>query len=82
MGGSSRHPVPDGPRKGVYPRAAHTLQGLPKQRQPRAKASLPYGLEVYAPKRVLDIAWDDAGTVELIGYNPGEWEWAIKAGEV
>ena len=40
------------------------------------------GVEVYAPKRVLDIAWDDAGTVELIGYDPGEWEWAIKAGEV
>jgi hypothetical protein len=37
---------------------------------------------VYAPKRVLDITWDDAGTVELIGYDPGEWEWAIKAGEV
>ena len=49
-----------------------------KQRQPRAKASLPYGLDVYAPKRVLDIAWDDAGTVELIRYDPGEWEWAIK----
>jgi hypothetical protein len=58
------------------------FQRLPKQRQSRAKASLPYGLEVYAPKRVLEIAWDDAGLVELIGYDPGEWEWAIKAGEV
>ncbi len=46
------------------------FQRLPKQRQPRAKASLPSGLEVYAPKRVLEIAWDDAGTVELIGYDP------------
>ena len=53
------------------------FQRLPKQRQPRAKASLPYGLEVYAPKRVLDITWDDAGTVELIGYDPGDWEGAV-----
>ena len=37
------------------------------------------GVEVYAPKRVLDIAWDHAGTAELIGYGPGEWEGAVKA---
>ena len=55
------------------------FQRLPKSAQPCERASLPYGLEVYAPKRVLDIACDDAGTVELIGYDPGEWEWAIKA---
>lgn len=43
------------------------------------RTSLPYGLEVWAPKRVLDVEWDDAGTVELIGYDPGEWEWRIRA---
>ena len=37
------------------------------------------GVEVYAPKRVLDIAWDQAGSVELIGYDPGEWEGTVKA---
>ena len=42
------------------------------------RTSLPYSLEVWAPKRVLDIEWDDAGTVELIGYDPGEWESRIK----
>jgi hypothetical protein len=36
------------------------------------------GVEVYAPKRVLDIAWDHAGTAELIGYGPGEWEGAVE----
>ena len=63
------------------------FQRMPKQTE-RAKymralkgerTSLPYGLEVWAPKRVLDIEWDDAGPVELIGYDPGEWEWVIKA---
>lgn len=58
------------------------FQRLPKQRQLYERISMPYGLDVYAPKRVLDIAWDDAGSVELIGYDPGEWEWAIKAGQV
>ncbi len=55
------------------------FQRLPKSAHSRERATLPYGLEVYAPKRVLDIAWDHAGSVELIGYDPGEWEWAIKA---
>lgn len=34
---------------------------------------------IWAPKRVLDIEWDDAGAVALIGYGPGEWEQVIKA---
>ena len=63
------------------------FQRLPKETE-RAKymraldggrVSLPYGLEVRAPTRVLDIEWDDAGSVALIGYDPGEWEQAIKA---
>ncbi len=63
------------------------FQRMPKETE-RAKymraldggrVSLPYGLEVWAPKRVLDIEWDDAGSVALIGYDPGEWEQAIKA---
>ncbi len=37
------------------------------------------GVEVYAPKRVLEIAWDHAGTAELTGYGPGEWEGTVKA---
>jgi hypothetical protein len=63
------------------------FQRMPKETE-RAKymraleggrTSLPYGLEVWAPKRVLDVEWDDSGTVELIGYDPGEWEQVIKA---
>ena len=63
------------------------FQRLPKESE-RAKymraleggrTSLPYGLEIWAPKKVLNIEWDDAGTVELIGYDLGEWERAIKA---
>ncbi len=63
------------------------FQRMPKETE-RAKymraldgggVSLPYGLEVWAPKRVLDIEWDNAGAVELIGYDPGEWEWRIRA---
>ena len=43
------------------------------------RVGLPYGLEVWAPKRVLDVEWDDVGAVALIGYDPGEWERVIKA---
>jgi hypothetical protein len=58
------------------------FQRLPKTAQPRERANLPCRLEDYAPQRVLDIAGGDAGLVELVGYDPGEWEWAIKAGEI
>ncbi len=65
------------------------FQRLPKEtertRYLRAQegrgASMPYGLEVWTSKKVLDIAWNDAGAVELIGYDPGEWEEAIKAAD-
>jgi hypothetical protein len=68
-------------RKGFSLALRTPLQRLPKQKQPRVKAGLPYGLEVYAPKRVLDMVWDDAGAVELIGYDPGEWEGATRTAE-
>jgi hypothetical protein len=58
------------------------FQRMPNAKQQPEKRSLPYGLEIYAPKRVLDIAWDHAGSVALSGYEPGEWEWALKAGEL
>lgn len=35
---------------------------------------LPYGLDVWAPRKVLNVEWDGAGRVQLIGYKPGPWE--------
>ena len=61
-------PLPKGTERAKYMRA---LEG--------GRTILPYGLEVWAPKKVLDVEWDDTGTVELIGYDPGEWEWRIRA---
>jgi hypothetical protein len=36
--------------------------------------SLPYGLDVWAPKKVLNIEWDDKGNVALVSLRPGAWE--------
>jgi hypothetical protein len=36
--------------------------------------SLPYGLDLWAPKKVLNVEWDDQGNVALIGFRRGEWE--------
>jgi len=44
------------------------LLGLP------AKENLPYGLDVWAPKKVLNIEWDDKGAVVLVAFRTGEWE--------
>ena len=38
------------------------------------KENLPYGLDVWAPKKVLNIEWDALGRVEVRGYRPGVWE--------
>lgn len=40
---------------------------------------LPYGLDVYWPNKVLAIEWDDAGSVRIVGFRPGEWESKLAA---
>jgi hypothetical protein len=36
--------------------------------------NLPYGLDVWAPKKVLNIEWDDKGNVVLVSLHPGGWQ--------
>jgi hypothetical protein len=62
-----RTPFQRMPKETERAKYMHALKG--------ERTNLPYSLEVWAPKRVLDIEWDDTGTVELIGYDPCEWEW-------
>ena len=44
-----------------------------------APKSLPYALDVWAPKKVLNIEWDDAGNVALVSLRPGAWEAELKS---
>jgi hypothetical protein len=39
-----------------------------------APKNLPYGLDIWAPKKVLNIEWDDKGNVELVSFRRGDWE--------
>jgi len=42
--------------------------------------NLPYGLDVWALKeKVLDIEWDDSGSVELVTLRRGPWETGLIA---
>ena len=36
--------------------------------------NLPYGLDVWAPKKVLNVEWDDKGNVALVSLRRGTWE--------
>ncbi len=36
--------------------------------------NLPYGLDIWAPKKVLNIEWDDKEKVKLVSLRRGEWE--------
>jgi hypothetical protein len=40
---------------------------------------LPYGLDVYWPNKVPCMEWDDAGSVRIVGFRPGEWEGKLAA---
>jgi hypothetical protein len=44
-----------------------------------APASLPYGLDLWSPKKVLCIEWNDQGTVALVSLRRGEWEAELMA---
>ena len=35
---------------------------------------LPYGLDVWRRQRVLSLAWDPDGRIEVVGFRPGAWE--------
>ena len=36
--------------------------------------SLPYGLDIWAPRKVLNIEWSDAGDIAVRDYKAGPWE--------
>ena len=36
--------------------------------------NLSYGLDIWAPKKVLNIEWDDKGSVALVSLYSGAWE--------
>ncbi len=40
----------------------------------RVPRNLPYGLDIWAPKKVLNLEWDDKGAVVLVSFKPGAWE--------
>jgi hypothetical protein len=35
---------------------------------------LPYGLDIWCGKKVLNLEWDDAGAVHIAGFKRGPWE--------
>jgi hypothetical protein len=35
---------------------------------------LPYGLDIWQGRKVLNLEWDDAGAVHLAGFKRGPWE--------
>jgi hypothetical protein len=65
--------LPEAPEQMKYFAAQHGKPSL---------ESWPYGLDVWAPKKVMCIEWDDQGNVLLVSLRHGEWEAElIEAGE-
>ena len=63
-------------------RAARSVQatwvpGATATQRPEAMPNpimLPYGLDVWRRQRVLSLAWDPDGRIEVVGFRPGVWE--------
>jgi hypothetical protein len=48
--------------------------------QRRTIANLPYGLDIWRTGigKVLNIEWSDDGSVDVVSYRTGEWEFELK----
>ena len=43
--------------------------------------NLPFGLDIWAPNKVLNIEWDESGNIVVVSYKPGMWEEALEQWE-
>jgi hypothetical protein len=66
-----RTPFQQLPRKAVAPQHAKYLAAMRGKPSPD---SLPYGLDIFCPAKVLNIEWDDKGRIDVLSYKPGDWE--------
>jgi hypothetical protein len=56
------------------PEAPEQMKYFAVQHGKPSPESWPYGLDVWAPKKVMCIEWDDQGNVLLVSLRHGEWE--------
>jgi hypothetical protein len=40
----------------------------------RLQRQLPYGLDVLATRKVMNVEWDTEGNVDVVSFKPGQWE--------
>ena len=57
-----------GPKKAERSQVSHALI---KQ---KARPTLPYAIDVFCGKKVLNVEWDANGDIQIISFRPGEWE--------
>jgi hypothetical protein len=43
-------------------------------------ADLPFSIDVWTTKKVLNVEWDDKGAEHVACYRPGDWEFALLNG--
>jgi hypothetical protein len=60
-----------GPSKVLFARIGQIEIGY---RRLSGLQEMPYGLDVWAPNKVLNIEWDHRDNVELVSLRPGAWE--------
>lgn len=61
------------------PDAGEQLKYLAAQLGEPSPRSLPYGLDIWAPGKVLNLEWDDGGEIVLVSFRSGDWEAKLEA---
>jgi hypothetical protein len=61
------------------PQAANAVKYRAAQHGLTVPQNLPYGLDVWAPNKVLNMEWDDEGNYEIVSFRPGAWEAELTA---
>ena len=56
------------------PKPGNSLKYRAAQLGLSAPKNLPYGLDIWAPKKVMNIEWDDKGKLILVSLHPGHWQ--------
>jgi len=70
------HKMPDGIGARIMPETVKYTAAMLQRRNPKDE---PYGIDIWAPMKVLSVVWHDGSKPVVVSYKPGDWEGRLEA---
>jgi hypothetical protein len=70
------HKMPDGLGARTMPETVKYTAAVLQRRNPKDE---PYGIDIWAPKKVLPVVWHHGSKPVVVSHKPGEWEGRLEA---